>query len=226
MVIIISGIDWTFMTVHDWGENPEGKWTLRVQDVGKGTSNDGILKEWALTLRGIDSNDYKNKQIGIKMGGKSSEGHRSRETSEESQAHVPNKSELKSIMSKEEDGANHVDIDEIYEISKEWEDDEQDEMIDALATMLLNNEADYKRKKNLVEEAIMNDNKRKQEKSINSLKRKLQSQQERRDKEEKIREQRIINAEREEKLRQQRIQEEEREELLSILEKLLEEIEA
>ena len=24
-------LDWTFMTVHHWGENPTGEWQLRVQ---------------------------------------------------------------------------------------------------------------------------------------------------------------------------------------------------
>ena len=34
-----SYIDWTFMTVHHWGENATGDWRLRVQ-----TTEGGILK--------------------------------------------------------------------------------------------------------------------------------------------------------------------------------------
>jgi len=39
--------DWTFMTVHNWGENPKGVWTLNITD--------NIL---ALTSRGINLNGY------------------------------------------------------------------------------------------------------------------------------------------------------------------------
>ena len=27
-----EGIDFTFMTVHNWGEDPAGKWTLEICD--------------------------------------------------------------------------------------------------------------------------------------------------------------------------------------------------
>ena len=39
--------DWTFMTVHNWGENPKGVWTLNITD--------NIL---ALTSHGINLNGY------------------------------------------------------------------------------------------------------------------------------------------------------------------------
>ena len=39
--------DWTFMTVHNWGENPKGVWTLNVTD--------NIL---SLTSKGFNLNGY------------------------------------------------------------------------------------------------------------------------------------------------------------------------
>ncbi len=39
--------DWTFMTVHCWGENPKGVWTLNVTD-----------NIPALTSRGFNLNGY------------------------------------------------------------------------------------------------------------------------------------------------------------------------
>lgn len=41
--------DWTFMTVHCWGENPKGVWTLNVTDnipalVQKGLNVNGYLQ--------------------------------------------------------------------------------------------------------------------------------------------------------------------------------------
>lgn len=51
-----DGINFTFMTVHNWGENPSGKWTLVVQDNPSGEvtsgSQRGILESWSLTLYG------------------------------------------------------------------------------------------------------------------------------------------------------------------------------
>lgn len=51
-----DGINFTFMTVHNWGENPSGRWTLVVQDNPSGDvtsgSQRGILESWSLTLYG------------------------------------------------------------------------------------------------------------------------------------------------------------------------------
>lgn len=43
--------DWTFMTVANWGENPNGTWTLRVAD--RVESEIGTLNSWSLTARGF-----------------------------------------------------------------------------------------------------------------------------------------------------------------------------
>jgi furin len=52
-----EGIDFTFMTVHNWGEDPRGIWTLIVKDsVDDGSSSSerrGRLVSWSLTLYGV-----------------------------------------------------------------------------------------------------------------------------------------------------------------------------
>lgn len=41
-----GGIDFTFMTVHNWGENPSGDWEVKVCDNRKSTSeNTGKLEK-------------------------------------------------------------------------------------------------------------------------------------------------------------------------------------
>lgn len=41
-----DGIDFTFMTVHNWGENPAGNWTVKVCDNRKSMSgNKGKLEK-------------------------------------------------------------------------------------------------------------------------------------------------------------------------------------
>nr|XP_006819251.1 PREDICTED: neuroendocrine convertase 1-like [Saccoglossus kowalevskii] len=47
--------DWTFMSVHTWGENPIGLWSIYIRDVQTSlgrADNSGILVEWKLTVRG------------------------------------------------------------------------------------------------------------------------------------------------------------------------------
>ena len=41
--------DWPFMSVHMWGEAPEGKWILEVQNEGRSIVQ---LKHWGLVLHG------------------------------------------------------------------------------------------------------------------------------------------------------------------------------
>ncbi|CAH1254307.1 FURIN [Branchiostoma lanceolatum] len=40
---------WEFMTTHTWDENPEGTWTLEINNMDR---HAGMLKEWTLVLRG------------------------------------------------------------------------------------------------------------------------------------------------------------------------------
>ena len=49
-----EGINFTFMTVHNWGEDPRGVWTINVTDVAPQNhrGNRGVLQLWSLTLYG------------------------------------------------------------------------------------------------------------------------------------------------------------------------------
>ncbi|GIY12727.1 hypothetical protein CDAR_64581 [Caerostris darwini] len=60
-------IDWPFMTVHSWGENPNGEWKLEVFNDGKRTGP-AQLQDWHLVLYGTSENPdglefKKNKSI-------------------------------------------------------------------------------------------------------------------------------------------------------------------
>uniref|UniRef100_A0A8C1LJJ6 Neuroendocrine convertase 1 n=1 Tax=Cyprinus carpio TaxID=7962 RepID=A0A8C1LJJ6_CYPCA len=45
--------NWAFMSVHTWGENPTGTWTLKITDtVYKHISNEGQIISWKLILHG------------------------------------------------------------------------------------------------------------------------------------------------------------------------------
>lgn len=94
-----EGINFTFMTVHNWGENPEGEWTLSITDTGKGDENTsrGKLKSWSLTLHGhvVSGEDSKRD-----------------ENSEESQAHEAAEKELKELMLQEAAQSDGVKINE------------------------------------------------------------------------------------------------------------------
>lgn len=46
-----SDFKWTFMSVHYWGENSEGEWTLRIEDKRRGNDR-GILKSMTLQILG------------------------------------------------------------------------------------------------------------------------------------------------------------------------------
>ncbi|KAG7481259.1 hypothetical protein MATL_G00064660 [Megalops atlanticus] len=44
--------NWDFMSVHTWGENPSGTWTLTITDVSGRTTNEGRIVDWRLILHG------------------------------------------------------------------------------------------------------------------------------------------------------------------------------
>ncbi|XP_036382703.1 neuroendocrine convertase 1-like [Megalops cyprinoides] len=44
--------NWNFMSVHTWGENPSGTWTLTITDVSGRTTNEGRIVDWRLILHG------------------------------------------------------------------------------------------------------------------------------------------------------------------------------
>jgi len=51
--------DWPFLSVHFWGEDPTGEWTLELRNAGgKPANSDGILKHWQLVLYGTETDPY------------------------------------------------------------------------------------------------------------------------------------------------------------------------
>ncbi|XP_019643744.1 PREDICTED: furin-like protease kpc-1 [Branchiostoma belcheri] len=53
-------LDWTFLTLHHWGENPLGVWTLRVNNTHPDTAMTGSLSSWSLVLHGTASEPLNN----------------------------------------------------------------------------------------------------------------------------------------------------------------------
>uniref|UniRef100_A0A8C0K087 Neuroendocrine convertase 1 n=1 Tax=Canis lupus dingo TaxID=286419 RepID=A0A8C0K087_CANLU len=54
--------NWDFMSVHTWGENPIGTWTLRITDVSGRMQNEGRIVNWKLILHGTSSQPEHMKQ--------------------------------------------------------------------------------------------------------------------------------------------------------------------
>uniref|UniRef100_A0A672S4C0 Neuroendocrine convertase 1 n=1 Tax=Sinocyclocheilus grahami TaxID=75366 RepID=A0A672S4C0_SINGR len=44
--------NWAFMSVHTWGENPTGTWTLKITDTSGRMENEGHIISWKLILHG------------------------------------------------------------------------------------------------------------------------------------------------------------------------------
>ncbi|TFK15754.1 versican core protein [Platysternon megacephalum] len=54
--------NWDFMSVHTWGENPKGTWTLRITDVSRRMQNEGRIVNWKLILHGTSTQPEHMKQ--------------------------------------------------------------------------------------------------------------------------------------------------------------------
>uniref|UniRef100_A0A2K5V5K8 Neuroendocrine convertase 1 n=1 Tax=Macaca fascicularis TaxID=9541 RepID=A0A2K5V5K8_MACFA len=54
--------NWDFMSVHTWGENPVGTWTLRITDMSGRIQNEGRIVNWKLILHGTSSQPEHMKQ--------------------------------------------------------------------------------------------------------------------------------------------------------------------
>lgn len=50
------------MSVHTWGENPTGTWTLRIADMSGRMQNEGRIVNWKLILHGTSSQPEHMKQ--------------------------------------------------------------------------------------------------------------------------------------------------------------------
>uniref|UniRef100_A0A5S6K7E5 Neuroendocrine convertase 1 n=1 Tax=Xenopus tropicalis TaxID=8364 RepID=A0A5S6K7E5_XENTR len=46
---------WDFMSVHTWGEDPAGTWTLKISDVSGRKKNEGRIVSWKLILHGTST---------------------------------------------------------------------------------------------------------------------------------------------------------------------------
>ncbi|XP_043980666.1 furin (paired basic amino acid cleaving enzyme) b [Gambusia affinis] len=44
--------DWAFMTTHSWDEDPQGEWTLEIENVASNGRDYGVLSQFTLTLWG------------------------------------------------------------------------------------------------------------------------------------------------------------------------------
>ncbi|KAF6208084.1 hypothetical protein GE061_016534 [Apolygus lucorum] len=57
--------DWPFLSVHYWGENPKGRWTLQVINAGNRHVNQaGILRKWQLIIYGTVTDPVRLKPAG------------------------------------------------------------------------------------------------------------------------------------------------------------------
>ncbi|XP_066908018.1 furin-like protease 2 [Halyomorpha halys] len=67
--VISSNFDsWAFLSIHFWGEDPRGVWTLSIINAGprKADSN-GILKKWELLFYGTETNPIRLKPPSLQM---------------------------------------------------------------------------------------------------------------------------------------------------------------
>ena len=46
--------DWPFLSVHYWGEDPTGEWTLEIANAAQAAKAPGLLKHWQLVLYGTE----------------------------------------------------------------------------------------------------------------------------------------------------------------------------
>uniref|UniRef100_A0A8D0BUH7 Neuroendocrine convertase 1 n=1 Tax=Salvator merianae TaxID=96440 RepID=A0A8D0BUH7_SALMN len=54
--------DWDFMSVHTWGEDPRGTWTLKIIDTSRRMQNEGRIVNWKLILHGTSTRPEHMKQ--------------------------------------------------------------------------------------------------------------------------------------------------------------------
>ncbi len=98
-----EGLEFTFMTVHNWGEDPRGEWTLSVVDTDRESHHPkvrGKLLSWSLTLWGHVTSEGSAKK-------------RDRSGVQSSEAHEAEEVELKHIMAAEEASSENVRIQDL-----------------------------------------------------------------------------------------------------------------
>ena len=111
-----DGVDFTFMTVHHWGEDPAGTWTLEVKDHprdGSASSHRrrGHLRSWSLVLYGV-AGERPNHQSTEKANDATHQSPptASDDTDSSEQARLVGSSEIKELMEKEAESSDAVQI--------------------------------------------------------------------------------------------------------------------
>ena len=95
------GINFKFMTVHNWAEDPTGEWKLSVSDSAKTRKNTGTLLSWSLILYGTWNTNVTGRKK-YKFSDRSQDDKkRSRDLS---------KDEVKNIMERESEVSQNLDI--------------------------------------------------------------------------------------------------------------------
>lgn len=94
-----EGIDFTFMTVHNWGEDPHGEWIFTIFDRSEPSDpdNDIELESWQLILWGTEDKPQDSAPD-------------SKSTGHASTAYNPDQKEVKVIMTEESQEADDVNI--------------------------------------------------------------------------------------------------------------------
>uniref|UniRef100_A0A8C1E7P3 Neuroendocrine convertase 1 n=1 Tax=Cyprinus carpio carpio TaxID=630221 RepID=A0A8C1E7P3_CYPCA len=59
--------NWAFMSVHTWGENPTGTWTLKITDTSGRMENEGQIINWKLILHGTSEKPEHMKKARVYM---------------------------------------------------------------------------------------------------------------------------------------------------------------
>uniref|UniRef100_A0A8C2GQU4 Neuroendocrine convertase 1 n=1 Tax=Cyprinus carpio TaxID=7962 RepID=A0A8C2GQU4_CYPCA len=59
--------NWAFMSVHTWGENPTGTWTLKITDMSGRMENEGQIISWKLILHGTSEKPEHMKEARVYM---------------------------------------------------------------------------------------------------------------------------------------------------------------
>jgi furin len=120
-----DGIDFTFMTVHHWGENPDGRWTLEIGDEPRNLSavsfgqRRGRLLSWSLTLYGVAGERPNHRSSNVSMASRRPPKSRPMTSSNavgRDQAHQVGTAEVKELMAEEVASKESVRI----ESAEEW----------------------------------------------------------------------------------------------------------
>lgn len=82
--------DWPFLSVHYWGEQAHGRWTLEIINSGSRRINQpGMLKKWQLILYGSDANPIRLKSRSLQLPHHTTPGLAPGESNPASQYHNP-----------------------------------------------------------------------------------------------------------------------------------------